>query len=159
MLLKGWGSNADFLLSLPLPPIPVLRENLWTTDACQRIENYACSPWASVWEKKGDCFYLTPHCCSILEKKVMGVFRIWSKVCSSQWECLCQSLGSSMERMSDLHVHVTYPKACILYCLDILCAYYTYFCVDSSGIIYEEKLLFRSTAGYTHLSVIQQHDF
>lgn len=54
-------------------------------------------------------------------KKDSGILRILSKVCSSQWECLCQSLGSSMGRVLDLHAHVTYLKAYVLYGLDIQC--------------------------------------
>lgn len=37
-------------------------------------------------------------------KKDAGIFRIWSKVHSSQWECLCQSVSSSMGRVLDLQL-------------------------------------------------------
>lgn len=151
MLLKDWGSNADFLLSvfLPLPPILVLRENLWTAGACQRIENYACSLWASVEEKKADCFHLTPNCCSVLKKRHKSI----SDLIQSPFKSvgIFVSITGEQHRKDDWF-------ACSWGIYSVLFRYsmcILYFCVDSSGIVCEEKLLFRSIACYTHLSVRQ----
>lgn len=143
VLLKGWGSNADFLLSLPQPcPLPYQH---W-----ERI----CGQWVHAKEprtvpavlglqagRKKTIYILTAVV--TWEKKIFREYlgsdpksiEVSGNVCVSHggaaWEgCLMYSW-----------CHIPWGVCCVLFGYS-LCM--LYLCGDSSGIICEEKLLFRA---------------